>query len=321
MKKFYTDMVRVRKLDEKIIQSLFEGKLMAFFHSCQGHEACGVGLCAALREDDYLYYNHRGHGIDKCLPRGMSAKEIIAEHYGRATGGGNGFAGFHFADMRLGIPGMDGMVGGNLTVATGTGIACQLRGTGQVVASCLGDGGTGRGTFHESMLMAATWKLPVVWFCENNLYQVGTPLKVSHPKEDLADFAYGYGIPSAIVDGQDVVAVYEAAQQAVERARAGEGPTFLELKTYRFRSHSEGSPDKCMYVEGGLRSQQEIEAWKKRDPIKMFRDRLFEEGILTEAEIDDIDHEAAEEMEEATRFASESPYPDPKNLSKALYAD
>lgn len=320
MKKLCTDMVRVRELDEKIIESLFEGKLTAFYHSVQGHEACGAGLCAALREGDYVFYNHRGHGIDKCLLRGMSAKQIIAEHYGRATGGAGGFAGFHYADLELGIPGMDGMVGGNLTVAAGAAIACQMRGKGQVVACVFGDGATGRGAFHEALLMSAAQKLPVVWSCENNLYQVGTPLKVSHPKEDLADFAHGYGMPSAIVDGMDVMAVYEAVEPAVERARAGKGPTLLEMKTYRFRAHAEGLIDKCTYGDGGLRPQKEIEAWKKRDPIRVFQDTLLEKGVLTAADIERIEREAKKEMEEAAEFALESAYPNPEDMSKALYA-
>lgn len=321
MIKMYTDMVRVRKLDEKLVESLFAGKLITFYHSSQGQEAPGAALGALLREDDYLFFQHRGHGISRSVPKGMSVKEILAEHYGKATGGARGFAGFHYCDMKLGIPGMGGMVGGELTMAAGAGVACKMRGKGQVVASCLGDGATGRGSFHEGMLMAAIWKLPVIWFCENNLYQQWTRINVTHPKENLADFAYGFDIPSAIVDGQDVMAVYDALEPAIERARAGEGPTFLEIKTYRYREHVEGMGDYSVQTEGGVRPKEEIEAWKKRDPIKLFGDSLLEKDILTEADIERVDQEATEEMEEAERFAAESPEPDPKDISKALYAD
>jgi acetoin:2,6-dichlorophenolindophenol oxidoreductase subunit alpha len=321
MIKLYSDLVRVRKLDEKMIECLYAGKFLTFYHSCQGQEAPGVALCAHLRQDDYVFYNHRGHGINKCLPKGMTAREIIAEHYGKATGGARGYAGFHYADMNVGIPGMGGMVAGEITLAAGVGLSCKLRGKGQVVASCFGDGATGRGTLHEAMVMAATWKLPVIWFCENNLYQQWTCLKVTHPREDLADFADGYGIPSVIVDGQDVAAVYEAVGPAVERARAGKGPTFLEVKTYRFRPHVEGMPDYSVQCEGGVRAPEEVEIWKKRDPIKLFHDALIERGYLSEADAEKIEQAAQEEMDEAARFAAESEYPDPSEFDKVLYAE
>lgn len=321
MIKFYTDMVRLRTCDEKIIELLFAGKVLTFYHSGQGQEAPGVALIAALRGDDYIFYNHRMHGISKCLPRGMSAKSIISEHFGKNTGGARGFAGFHYCDMELGIPGMGGTVGGELTLAAGAGISAQLRGRGQVVVCCFGDGATGRGTFHEAMLMAAKWKLPVVWFCENNLYQQWTSMRVSHPKQDIADFAHGYGIPSDIVDGQDVIAVYEAVVPAIERARAGGGPSLLEVKTYRYRFHSEGGRDASSQDPGGIRPKEEIEGWKQRDPIKLFEGKLLKENILTEADIEKIHGGVIKEMEEAVLFATESPYPDPKDMDKALYAD
>jgi TPP-dependent pyruvate/acetoin dehydrogenase alpha subunit len=319
--RLYRDLVRVRKADEKVLECLYAGKLLTFFHSGQGQEAPGVALAAALREDDYILHQQRSHGINKCLPRGMSMKEILSEHFGKATGGSCGYAGFHLCDMNLGICGDGGIVTGELTLAAGVGIACKLRGKGQLIACCFGDGSTGRGPFHEGMLMAAKWNLPVIWFCENNLYGQWTSTRVSHPKQDIADFAFGYGIPSAIVDGQDALAVYEALQPAIKRARDGEGPTLLEIKTYRYRVHSEGGKDYSSQDPGGMRPPAEIEAWKKRDPIKLFQERLLKEGVLTKADVDQIDREAAEEMEEAERFSVESPYPDPKDMGKVLYAD
>lgn len=321
MIKLYTNMVRIRKCDEKIIERLFEGKLITFYHSCQGQEAPGTALGAALNVDDYLYYNHRGHGLPKVLPKGMSLKPFIAEHYGRATGAANGFAGFHNCDPEIGILGMGGMVGGESTLAAGTALACQMRGKKQVTALIFGDGATGRGPFHEAMLMSATWKLPLVWCIENNRYQQWTCLSVTHPKEDLADFAHGYGIPSAVVDGQDVMACYEALLPAIERAREGKGPSFLEFKTYRYRPHVEGFPDFSVQAEGGMRPESEVEEWKERDPIKLFKDALLERGILTDADVERIDQDVTAEIEEADRFSSESPWPDPKDLDKALYAD
>lgn len=316
--KLYTNMVRVRKLDELMVQSLYGGKVVSFFHSQQGQEAIGVGVCTFLRQDDYLFYTHRGHGLCEVISKGLPAKAFIAEHYGKATGSCKGIAGFHTSDLKRGIFGLGGTVGGEFTLGAGAGVAAKQRGKGQVVAFFFGDGATGRGTFHTALLMSAYWKLPVIWLCSNNTMAQWVPTKVTCPKENLADFAFGYGIPPTVVDGQNVVAVYEAVQAAVDRARAGEGPSFIEFKTCRFRAHLEGFPDISQW---GLRSEEEVEVWKERDPIELFKKRLLEQGVLTEADIERIDREAMEEVEEADRFATESPVPDPAILEKALYAD
>jgi pyruvate dehydrogenase E1 component alpha subunit len=170
------------------------------------------------------------------------------------------------------------------------------------------------------MLLAAIWKLPVVWLLENNLYQQWTCVRLTYPKENLADLADGYDIPKSVVDGQDVLAVYEAVKPALDRARKGKGPTLLELKTYRYRVHSEGHPDYSVGCEGFLRPKDEVEAWQKRDPIQLFGNKLLDKGVLTQADIQRIDREAAEEMEAAEQFAAESPHPDPDDISKMLYA-
>ena len=321
MKKMYTNLVRCRKLDEKLIECLMAGELHTFFHSGQGHEAVGVALCALLKEGDYVFYNHRGHGVSKCLPRGMSAEAILAEHYGKATGGAGGFAGFHYSANELGILGMMGMVAGELTLAAGAGIACQLRGKGAVVVCCFGDGATGRGPFHEALLMSSTWKLPVIWVCENNRYQQFTCTDLTHCRPNMADFAQSFDMPATIVDGQEVMALYEAAGPAIERARAGEGPSFLEVKTYRYRSHVEGVPDFSVEYEGGMRPEEEVKDWKKRDPIRLFRESLLEKGILTDAEVGKIDRSVMEEMEEAHRHVFDATLPSPDSFGKALYAD
>jgi len=321
--KFYTDMVRVRKLDELLIKGIQSGKVVSFYHSGLGQEAVGVAAVATLREDDYLFYNHRSHGTNKCLPRGMSAECLIAEHYGKVNGSCKGMGGIVACNMSLGIPGFPGTVGGYFTVAAGMAIAAKMRGKGQVVLCDFGDGATGRGTFHTAILMSANWKLPVVWLCENNLMGQFVPIKMAYPKENIADLAFGYGIPSAIVDGQDVIAVYEAVYEAIERARKDGGPTLLECKTYRYRVHSEGRPvDFQAGVLGKpVRDLEEIEAWKKRDPIDLFREKLIKQGVLNQADIDRIDREATQEMEEAEKLAIESPIAEPEILEKTLYAD
>ena len=315
----YSNMVRVRKLDEFIVKAFYEGKLAGpFFHSQQGQEAIGVGACTFLRQDDYIFHTHRGHGLCESIAKGLPAKSFVAEHFGKATGSCKGMGFINNCDPALGLFGMGGTVGGEFTVGTGIALAAKLRGKGQVMAIFFGDGATGRGTLHEGMLMSANWKLPVLWLCMNNGIGMWVPIEVAFPKENIADLAFGYGIPGSVVDGQDVMAVYEAVQTAAARARAGEGPSFIEFKTCRFRSQLEGVPDIC---QDGLRSEEEVNAWKQRDPIKLFREKLLNEGTLNQTDIDRIDREAMAEIEEADRFATESPVPTTDILGKLLYAD
>lgn len=316
--KLYTNMVRARKVDELMVKGVQSGKVPSFYHSGQGQEAIGVGACSFLREDDYLVAYHRGHGLCELISKGLPVNDYVAEHYGKATGSCNGVAGHHCCDMQRGIFGRGGTVGGHFTLAAGAGLTAKLRGKGQVVVCLFGDGSTGRGTFHTALLMSANWKLPVVWLCSNNRIAQFVPIEVSYPKENIADLAYGYDIPAKIVDGQDVVAVYEAVQEAVDKARAGEGPSFIECKTYRFRAHVEGSAD---LVQTELRSEEEINVWKKRDPIDLFGKKLLVEGILSQDDIAQIEREAVKETEEADSFSTESPVPHPEILQKVLYAD
>jgi len=316
--RLYTNLVRARKLDEVCIKGLYEGKVVAFFHSGQGEEAVGVGGCTSLRSDDYIYPHHRGHGIAHVISKGLEPKAFLAEHHGKATGAAGGIAGFHAAAPELGIMGAAGTIGSQFPVSAGWALAAKKRGKGQVVVCFFGDGSSNRGTLHEAMNLAAVWKLPVVWVCENNLYAQFMPIKDAYAREDIADLATGYGMPAVVVDGQDVVAVHEAVQVAVEKAREGEGPSLIECKTYRFRGHVEGVPD-ISHVDP--RPQEEVEAWMKRDPIKLFREKLLERGVLTPADIKRIDDEATAEIEEAERFAIESPLPDPAILERCLYAD
>ena len=314
----YTNMVRVRKLDELLVQACTDGRLVRpIFHSQQGQEAIGVGVCTFLRPDDYVWQCHRGHGVAEVISKGLPAKSIIAEHYGKVTGSCRSLGFVSTSSIDRGIIGLCGSVGGGSTLSAGVALAAKLRKKGQVVVGLFGDGATGEGSLHTALLMSANWKLPVVWACSNNGMGMWVPTSVSFPKQNIADMAFGYGIPATIVDGQDVIAVYEAAQTAIDRARAGEGPSFIEFKTCRFRAHVEGHPD---FSQNGLRDEAMVNEWKKRDPIILFRDKLIKDGTLQQIDIDCIEKECRMEVEDADRFALESPLPGPEILEDALYS-
>jgi len=314
----YTNMLRARRADERMVKSLQEGKVVSFYHSGQGSEAVGVGACTFLNRDDYVYPHHRGHGLAYTLSKGASLKEFLAEHFGKATGSVGGVAGAHGIDPEHGILGGAGTIGSQFPVSMGWALGCKKNGRKQVVLGCFGDGSSNRGTLHESMNLAAIWKLPIVWLCENNLYAQWMPIKDAYPREDIADLARGYNMPGVVVDGQDVIAVYETVNAAVERARNGEGPSLIECKTYRYRMHSEGSPD---IAHTDPRPAAEIEAWKKRDPIKLFGEKLMKEGIMSAADAERIEKEVMAEVDEAEKFAIESPRPDPSILPGLVYSE
>jgi acetoin:2,6-dichlorophenolindophenol oxidoreductase subunit alpha len=313
----YANLVRARKLDETMVKGIAEGKMVSFFHSGQGEEAVGVGGCTALRPDDYLYYQHRGHGGAHILSKGGSAKRFIAEHYGKATGACGGLGAHHYIDPDLGMLGMAATIGSAFPITLGWGVAAKKNSRGQVVACFFGDGAAGRGTMHEAMNLASVWKLPIVYVCHNNLYAQYMPLKDAFPREHISDLAAGYAMPGVVIDGQDVVAVHEAVQLAVARARAGEGPSLVECMTYRYRAHSEGVPD---VSHAQPRPAEEIEAWKKRDPLILMRDQLLEQEVLSEEESEEIIRAATREIEDAERFALDSPMPEPGVFEHALYA-
>ena len=219
----------------------------------------------------------------------------------------------HIADFSIGILGATGVVGAGIPIAVGAGLSIKLRGTDQVVACFFGDGASNQGTFHEGINMAAIWKLPVLFVCENNLYAMGTRQSRAMLIENISERAAAYGIPGVTVDGNDVLAVYEAAKEAVERAKRGEGPTLIECKTYRHKGHSRMDP-------ATYRPKEEVEHWLRKDPIPKFRGRLLEMGILTEEEAKKIEEEVLREIEEAVKFALESPYPEPEEALKDVYA-
>jgi len=314
----YRNMVRTRKIDELTIKGLQEGKVLSFYHSGQGSEGLAVGSAACLRKDDYLWGHHRGHGIGYLIGKGLDGKAFLAEHYGKVTGSCLGISGFHFAEPEYGALGAAGTIGSQFPISLGWGLAAKKTGKQQVVLACFGDGGSNRGTLHEAFNLAAVWKLPIVWLCDNNGMAQYTPIKDTYPKDDIADLAGGYNMPGVVVDGMDIMAVYEAVEAAVDRARAGGGPSLIEAKTARYRSHSEGSPDVSHTV---TRSEAEIAELKKRDPIETFKIKLLKQGVLTEEMVDQINKEADEEIIETEKFSLDSPPPEPSILNKLIYAE
>lgn len=305
-------MLKVRHFEDRVKDLFAAGEMPGFVHLYLGEEAVAVGACAALNDDDYITSTHRGHG--HIIAKGGDVKRMMAELYGKATGYNKGKGGsMHIADPSLGILGANGIVGAGLPIATGAGLSAKLRKSGQVTVCFFGDGASNQGTFHEAINIAAAFDLPVVYVCENNLYAVGTRQSDVRKVEDIADRGVGYDIPGLAVDCNDVVAVYEACKEAVDRARAGMGPTLIECKTYRWRTHFEGEPDT-------YRPPEEVEAWIKREPIAPYRRLLIEQGVLTEAEADEIEANVVRELDEAVEFARQSPLPEPETALQGLWA-
>src|SRR5439155_20666029 len=266
---------------ENRIAGLFAaGELPGFLHFYAGEEAVAVGVCANLNDDDFITSTHRGHG--HCIAKEVDVKEMMAELYGKATGSCRGKGGsMHIADVSKGMLGANGIVGGGAPLAVGAGLTAKINGRGQVSVCFFGDGASNQGAFHEAANLAAIWKLPVLFVCENNGYAEATPASYSVSVQDIADRAKAYNMPGFTVDGQDVMAMYEAAGAAVERARSGEGPTLLEAKTYRYYGHYSGDP-------GGYRTEDEINAAKSRDCIERFKRQALNAKLLSEAQLADV---------------------------------
>jgi acetoin:2,6-dichlorophenolindophenol oxidoreductase subunit alpha len=308
----YERMLKIRYFEDQVRELFASGEMPGFVHLYLGQEAVAVGACAALNDEDYITSTHRGHG--HIIAKGGEMKFMMAELYGKATGYNKGKGGsMHIAWPKLGILGANGIVSGGIPIATGAALSAKRRSSGQVVICFFGDGASNEGTFHESLNIAGAFDLPVVYVCENNLYAVSTRQSKVRKVEDIADRAVGYGMPGLVVDGNDVVAVYEAVQEAVDRARAGEGPTLVECKTYRWRAHFEGEVDT-------YRPPEEVEAWLKREPIAPYRKLLVEQGVLSEAEAQAIDQDVVRELEEAIEFARTSPLPEPETALEGLWA-
>jgi pyruvate dehydrogenase E1 component alpha subunit len=305
-------MLTIRFFEEKVFELYGQNLVPGTIHLYAGEEAVAVGVCANLRNDDYITSTHRGHG--HCIAKGARLDRTMAEILGRKTGYCKGKGGsMHIADFSVGMLGATAVVGAGIPIATGAGLSIKLRGTDQVAVCFFGDGASNQGTFHEGINLAAVWHLPVVFVCENNLYAMGTRQTRVMLIDNIADRAAGYGIPGVVVDGNDVLAVFDAARVAVERARRAEGPTLLECKTYRLKGHSRF--DSAVY-----RPKDEVSEWLKKDAIARFQARILETGIITESEIQGMVDRARNDVEEATKFALESPFPEPVEALDDVYA-
>ena len=309
----YRQMLLIRRFEEKSAEVYVAGKIGGFCHLYIGQEAVGVGTISAIRQDDYVIASYREHGL--ALAKGMSARSIMAELFGKATGCSKGKGGsMHMFDKSLGFLGGHAIVGGQIPLATGTAFATKYQGTDQVTLCYFGEAAVNQGAFHESLNMAQLWKLPCIYICENNQYGMGTSQQRAMALSDVAQKACSYEMASEFVDGMDVLAVREATARAVERARKDYLPTLLEIRTYRFMGHSMSDP-------GNYRTRAEIEKYQERDPIKLFSSSLLEEKVVEQKTLDEIDQSVREEVEDSLRFADESPLPDPSELYTDIYAN
>jgi len=307
LKLLYQRMTGIRSFEEKIGELFLAGEVPGFVHLYVGEEAIAVGVCANLNDQDYITSTHRGHG--HCIAKGAQIDRMMAEIFGKKTGYCKGKGGsMHIADFSVGMLGANGVVGGGYNLAVGATLAAKMRKTGQVAVCFFGDGASNRGTFHEAINMASAWKLPVVFLCEMNEWASTTPYRTTTAVAYISARAAGYGMPGAIVDGNDVLAVYEAAKTAIERARRGEGPTLLEAKTYRIKGHYVGDPE--MY-----RTKAEVaERFEKNDPLKNFAKTVIAKKWLDAHDLEAIKAQAVAQVEQAVVDARKAPYPDDDQL-------
>jgi len=288
--------------------------MSASVHSSAGQEAVPTGVCAHLTDEDYIGSTHRGHG--HCIAKGVDPKLMMAELFGRVTGPNKGKGGsMHICDMSKGMLGTNGVVAASIPLAVGAALTSKLKKLGRVAVAFFGDGGANQGVLHESMNLASVWKLPVVFCCENNGYAESTPVEYGLSVANVSDRAAGYNMPGILVDGMDVFAVYDAAGQAIARARAGEGPSLLECKTYRFYGHT------VFDNPLSYRTKEEEDHWRARDPLKQFRETVIPQGEITAEELDQIDKAAEQMMEDAIKFADDSPMPEPAALYDDVYVN
>ena len=310
-------MLLIRRFDETAVELVERGEIVGIVHTYIGEEAVAVGACAALNDDDYITGNHRSHGHP--IAKGGDVNRAMAELFGKRTGYCKGKGGsMHLADFSIGILGESGILGSALPVAVGAALASKLRKETKVVIPFFGDGASNEGSCHETMNLASVWQLPVVFVCENNQYAVTTSYEDSVSVENISDRASAYNMPGVLVDGQDAIAMYEATSAAVERARKGEGPSLIEGRTYRYREHSEGID---RILREPYRSEEEVEAWRARDPIKLHQEHLLEAGVANQAEIDEIAEDVGTVIAGALQFARESPNPEPEELFDDLFTN
>ena len=310
----YERMSLIREFEERLKWLVETGVPVGAVHYYVGQEAVAAGVCAALRTSDWISSTHRGHG--HCIAKGVDVRPMMAELYGKATGTNRGKGGsMHITDIRVGVLGVNPIVGMGVTHAVGAALSAKVRGTDEVAVAFFGEGAASIGALHESLNLAAIWKLPVVFVCENNGYAQATPAEYAIAVKDIADRAAGYAMPGNVVDGQDVLEVYCAALTAVDRARGGEGPTLIECKTHRYYGHHQGD-DTLRY-----RTEAEEQHARERDPLVIFRERVEAGGFLTPSELDEIDARSREALDDAVSFAESSPLPELGDLYTHVYVD
>ena len=307
----YEKMLRIRKFELRLTEYFTKGMLYGNIHTSIGQEAVAVGVCEALEQTDFMTSTHRGHGHS--LAKGAKSDIMMAELFGKKTGYCKGKGGsMHVTDVSLGILGSNGIVGAGIPIATGSGLTSKIRGTKEVTVAFFGDAASNQGTFHESINMAAAWKLPVIYLCENNNYGVSVNIHNVTNNANIAERAKAYNIPGVTVDGNDPLAVYEVVKQAVKNAREGKGPSLIECMTWRMRGHYEGDP-------AAYRPKEVNEEWAKKDPIDNFRVFLLKNDI-DEKEIIAVEEGIEKEIEAAVQFALDSPLPDPSEVTTDVYA-
>ena len=306
-------MLTIRRFEERASADYLAGKIYGVVHCYIGEEAVAVGVCSALERSDRIISTHRGHG--HCIAKGADLNRMMAELYGRQDGYCKGKGGsMHIADFEIGMLGANGIVAGGIAIVTGAGLAAQMEGKGGVAVAFFGDGASNAGPFHECLNIAATWKLPMVYVCENNLYAAQTTAASTQALNDVAARAAAYGIPGVIVDGNDIFAIYQATNRAVERARAGGGPTLIECKTYRWRAHTERK------TQPDPRDKSEIEAWKQTDPIVRLERQLRDQGHLSDTERESMERDVMGALEAAVAFAEASPFPLPEQATEDVFS-
>ncbi|HWR44172.1 thiamine pyrophosphate-dependent dehydrogenase E1 component subunit alpha [Sporomusa sp.] len=310
---FYETMLTIRAFESKAVELFADNQLPGFVHLYLGEEAVATGVCGSLTDKDYITSTHRGHG--HLLAKGGKVDLMMAELFGKATGYCKGKGGsMHIADVELGILGANGIVGAGQPISAGAAFACQYKKTDAVAVCFFGDAASNRGTFHEALNMASIWKLPLVFICENNMYGISNCQRDHMRLTDVSDRAGAYGIPGVTVDGNDVIAVYEAAAEAIARARKGDGPSLIECKTWRWRGHFEGDP-------GAYKDPAEQEAWIQKDPIPRFEQKLVELKYATIAELEEIKAKVDAQIAAAIKFSQDSPYPNPEDALTDVYAE
>ena len=310
----YRRMLTIRSFEEKIQDLYARGLVPGLAHLYVGEEAIATGVCANLRKEDYITSTHRGHG--HVIAKGAELKYMMAELFGKKTGYCKGKGGsMHIADVDIGILGANGIAGGGIPIAVGAALSAKMRKTDQVTACFFGDGSSNNGTFHEGLNFASVHRLPVVFICENNLFGISVSQKQHQAIQDISVRSAAYNIPGLTVDGNDVLAVYEASGKAIQRAKAGGGPSLVECKTYRWRGHHEGDPNQGKRY----RTMDEVQEWMKKCPIRRFEEKLLRDKVLTKTKAKKIRTEVEREIDEAVEFANQSPFPDLQDIYEDVY--